>query len=167
MLEVVCPILPAGKPRYLMGVGTPANLLEGIAAIVFLVVLLRMKPRKDGGAAVLLLMMYAACQVVLESMREDEVLMINYMKVSQLLSALALLGTLMICLKKAAAPAKEWIVGMITLLVLAGVATAMEFALEQKIGFLDWMRGDLCYLVMTLCCAGMFITVYRKWKKAF
>ena len=31
MLEVVCPIRPAGKPRYLMGVGTPANLLEGIA----------------------------------------------------------------------------------------------------------------------------------------
>ena len=31
MLEVVCPILPADKPRYLMGVGTPANLLEGIA----------------------------------------------------------------------------------------------------------------------------------------
>lgn len=31
MLEVVCPILPAAKPRYLMGVGTPANLLEGIA----------------------------------------------------------------------------------------------------------------------------------------
>ena len=34
MLEVVCPILPAGKPRYLMGVGTPANLLEGIARAV-------------------------------------------------------------------------------------------------------------------------------------
>ncbi len=31
MLEVVCPILPAGKPRSLLGVGTPANLLEGIA----------------------------------------------------------------------------------------------------------------------------------------
>ena len=31
MLEVVCPILPDDKPRYLMGVGTPANLLEGIA----------------------------------------------------------------------------------------------------------------------------------------
>lgn len=30
MLEVVCPILPDDKPRYLMGVGTPANLLEGI-----------------------------------------------------------------------------------------------------------------------------------------
>ena len=31
MLETVCPILPDDKPRYLMGVGTPANLLEGIA----------------------------------------------------------------------------------------------------------------------------------------
>jgi len=31
MTEVVCDILPTEKPRYLMGVGTPANLLECIA----------------------------------------------------------------------------------------------------------------------------------------
>lgn len=31
MIEVVHPILPADKPRYLMGVGTPANILEAIA----------------------------------------------------------------------------------------------------------------------------------------
>jgi queuine tRNA-ribosyltransferase len=31
MTEVVCDILPKDKPRYLMGVGTPANLLENIA----------------------------------------------------------------------------------------------------------------------------------------
>ena len=31
MLELVCPLLPQDRPRYLMGVGTPANLLEGIA----------------------------------------------------------------------------------------------------------------------------------------
>ena len=31
MLEVVDPLLPKEKPRYLMGVGTPANILEGIA----------------------------------------------------------------------------------------------------------------------------------------
>ncbi|MDR1861234.1 MAG: tRNA guanosine(34) transglycosylase Tgt [Bacteroidales bacterium] len=30
IIEVVNPILPADKPRYLMGVGTPANLLEAI-----------------------------------------------------------------------------------------------------------------------------------------
>ncbi|MCR4860292.1 MAG: tRNA guanosine(34) transglycosylase Tgt [Bacteroidales bacterium] len=31
MLELVCPMLPEDRPRYLMGVGTPANILEGIA----------------------------------------------------------------------------------------------------------------------------------------
>lgn len=31
MAEVVCSILPEGKPRYLMGVGTPSNILENIA----------------------------------------------------------------------------------------------------------------------------------------
>ncbi len=31
LAEVVCDILPRDKPRYLMGVGTPADILEGIA----------------------------------------------------------------------------------------------------------------------------------------
>ena len=31
MLELVCPMIPQDKARYLMGVGTPANILEGIA----------------------------------------------------------------------------------------------------------------------------------------
>ncbi|MGF1924684.1 MAG: tRNA-guanine transglycosylase, partial [Bacteroidia bacterium] len=31
MTEVVCNILPIDKPRYLMGVGTPINILENIA----------------------------------------------------------------------------------------------------------------------------------------
>ena len=31
MTELVCSILPKDKPRYLMGVGTPANILEAIA----------------------------------------------------------------------------------------------------------------------------------------
>ncbi|YBV97338.1 tRNA guanosine(34) transglycosylase Tgt [Phyllobacteriaceae bacterium JZ32] len=31
MLEVVCPILPSQKPRYLMGVGTPDDILKSVA----------------------------------------------------------------------------------------------------------------------------------------
>ena len=143
------------------------NLLEGIAAVVFLVILLRMKPRKEGGAAVLLMAMYAACQIVFESMREDETVMINFMKVSQLISALVLLGALILCLRRAKADAGTSAARIALLLLLAGIATAMEFALEQKIGFLTWMRGDLCYLVMTLCCAGMLATVHGVWKKAY
>jgi len=32
MTDLVCSILPKDKPRYLMGVGTPVNILEGIAS---------------------------------------------------------------------------------------------------------------------------------------
>ena len=31
MTDIVCSILPEDKPRYLMGVGTPSNLLENIS----------------------------------------------------------------------------------------------------------------------------------------
>lgn len=31
ILEEVCPLAPVDKPRYLMGVGTPSNILEGVA----------------------------------------------------------------------------------------------------------------------------------------
>lgn len=31
MLDVVCPVLPAEKPRYLMGVGTPDDILKSVA----------------------------------------------------------------------------------------------------------------------------------------
>ena len=36
MTETVCDILPFDKPRYLMGVGTPANLLENIALGIYM-----------------------------------------------------------------------------------------------------------------------------------
>ena len=31
ILETVCPVAPADKPRYLMGVGTPSNIIEAVA----------------------------------------------------------------------------------------------------------------------------------------
>jgi len=31
ILDVVCPFAPEDKPRYLMGVGTPSNIIEGVA----------------------------------------------------------------------------------------------------------------------------------------
>jgi queuine tRNA-ribosyltransferase len=31
MLDATCPLLPADKPRYLMGVGTPQDILRSVA----------------------------------------------------------------------------------------------------------------------------------------
>ena len=43
------------------------------------------------------------------------------------------------------------------MLLCCGVVMAMEFALDQKIGFLKWMRMDLCYLVMAAASVGIIL----------
>ena len=53
------------------------------------------------------------------------------------------------------------------LLLFAGIIMLMEFALDQKVGFLLWMKADMSYIVMVLCCIGMLLTVLPQWRKAW
>ena len=53
------------------------------------------------------------------------------------------------------------------LILLAGIMMLMEFVLDQKIGFLLWIRADLSYLIDAACCAGMIALVIPLWRKAF
>ena len=146
------------------------NLWEGLAAVVFLIVLLRMKKRKTGGACSLLLLMYASCQIIFESMRKDEVIIWSFVKANQLISAILVLGILVFCwLKqpKEQRNVKELCIRIAMLLIFAGIIMLLEFALDQKINFLLWMRVDLNYLVMAACCVGMLLTVLPQWRKAW
>ena len=146
------------------------NLLEGIAALVFLVVLLVMKKRRSGGAASLFLLMYAACQILFESMRRDEVVIWGFVKVNQLISAI-LVALLLVFFWLKTAPEKRtqaelWI-RLALVVLLAGVGMLVEFALDEKIEFLHWMRADLSYIVLALCCAGMLAVALPLWRRAF
>ena len=146
------------------------NLWEGLAAIVFLIVLLRMRKRRSGGAATLLLLMYAGCQIIFESMRRDDVIIWGFVKANQLISALLVLGILVFCWMKqpkGERKAFELCIRTVLLLVFAGIIMLMEFALDQKVGFLLWMKADLSYIVMALCCIGMLLTVLPQWRKAW
>lgn len=146
------------------------NLWEGLAAVVFLIVLLAMKKRRNGGAATLLLLMYASCQILFESMRKDEVIIWGFVKANQLISALLVLGILVFCwLKQPKEQRKQAELWLRTamLLIAAGIVMMMEFALDLKIGFLLWMRADLCYIVMAACCIWMLLTVLPLWRKAW
>ena len=142
---------------------------EALAALVICLILLTRKRRAAGGLAALGALLYAACQVILESMRMDE-LTWGFVKVSQLLSAVTIAGILLICCIRI--PKRERTalrIGGAWALTLGccGVVTAMEFALDQKIGFLKWMRMDVCYAVMALACAGFVFTVLPLWRRAF
>ena len=146
------------------------NLWEGLAAIVFLAVLLRMKKRRSGGAATLLLLMYASCQILFESMRRDDVIIWGFVKANQLISALVVLGILFFCwlkLPKEQRSKRELWFRIVLLLLAAGIVILMEFALDQKVAFLMWMRADLSYIVMAACCVCMLLTVLPVWRKAW
>lgn len=142
---------------------------EALAALVICVILLTRKRRAAGGQAALGALLYAACQVILESMRMD-VLTWGFVKANQLLSAVVIAGIIVICwLRMPRQDRTPLRIGGAWALFLAccGVVMAMEFALEQKIGFLAWMRMDVCYLVMALACLGFIFTVLPLWRRAF
>lgn len=146
------------------------NLWEGLAAVVFLIVLIALKKRRNGGAATLLLLMYASCQILFESMRKDEVIIWGFVKANQLISALLVLGILVFCwMKQPEAQKKptELCIRTAMLLIAAGIIMLMEFALDQKVNFLLWMRADLSYMIMAVCCVWMLLTVLPVWRKAW
>ena len=146
------------------------NLWEGLAAVAFLIVLIVMKKRREGGAATLFLLMYASFQILFESMRKDEVIIWSFVKANQLISALLVLGILVFCWikqPKEQRSAKQLWIRTAMLLIAAGIIMLMEFALDQKVNFLLWMRADLSYVVMTACCVWMLLTVLPVWRKAW
>ena len=106
----------------------------------------------------------------MDVMRQDAVLKWGFVRASQLFSGIAVLIVLIISWRMLPKPQRKrsllWR-GISCILLSCGVIMAMEFALEQKISFLTWMRMDVCYAVMALGCLGLIFSVLPVWKKAF
>ncbi|MBR3019495.1 MAG: prolipoprotein diacylglyceryl transferase [Clostridia bacterium] len=161
---------PLGEQNY-YGVWCFAVYLpEAVTALIIFVILLCLKKRRPGGKALLFLLLYAGTQPFWESMRQDAVLKWGFVRASQLFSGIAVLLVLILSWrllsKSQRRPALLW-GSLCGLLLSCGLIMAMEFALEQKISFLTWMRMDVCYAVMALGCAGLIFSVLPVWKKAF
>ena len=142
--------------------------VEALIALGICAVLLRQKRRKAGGQTALLLILYAATQLLGESMRQDAVLRWGFVRVNQVLGAVVLAGTLALC--AALAPGrngKKIACGAGGLVASFCLVAAMEFALEKKIGFLEWMPMDVCYVVMAGACALAIGAVLPLWRRAF
>lgn len=143
---------------------------EALMALAIFLILLLAKRRAPGAHSSLALLLYAVGQILFESMRMDAVLKWGFVRVSQLLSALAVAAVLLICCLCQTETAKKRFripMAWAGVLLLCGIMILMEFALEQKIAFLSWMYMDVCYLVMSLSCLGLLLIVLPLWKKAF
>ena len=108
--------------------------------------------KEPGSRAVFALSFYGAVRILYESLRQDDIPKWGFVRVNQILSAVLLLILLILCRRGSGRG-----LGKSAALFAGGVilAGAMEFALEKKIVFLEFMPMDTCYVVMGLSCLGM------------
>ena len=159
---------PFGIPDYYGDYHFSIFLLEGLAAAVFVFLLLRKKGNMPGSVFLLAVMLYAAAQTTLESLRVDHVMKWGFVRISQLISGVLAAGCLLLCaVRRKQQGGKMPFVVWIGFAACVGVILAMEFAAEKKILFLQWMRMDLCYFVMALASLAMLVLSARAWKKTF
>lgn len=160
---------PFGIPDYYDEWHFSIFLLEAIAALVIAVLVCRRKGLLPGGRIALMLLLYASCQALFESMRADSIPRWGFVRINQLISGIMVAGVLLVGSLRLGKriPAKQHTVAWIGTLGCIGMVMVMEFALEQKISFLRWMRMDVCYFVMALACVGLILFVRPVWRTAF
>lgn len=142
--------------------------LEAVVILLFaLFPLRREKASGSGSAASLFLMLYASAEVLIESMRQDDVLRWGFVRINQVLSVALLVILVIILWKryglKASVPVRS-LVGILAGVILCGL---MEFALEKKISLIEWMPMDVCYLISAIGCAIMFLSADRTRRAAY
>ena len=123
----------------------------------------RQRGGRPGSRAVFSLSLYAAVRVLYESLRQDDIPKWGFVRVSQVLSGALLLILLVICFLRVR---KGLPVSLALFAGGAALAGMMEFALEKKIGFLEWMPMDLCYVCTAVGCVLMFRSVDRLRRRA-
>ena len=129
-------------------------LFESIAAVIILFALLRMRGKAPGEKILTAILLYAGCQVVLESMRMDACLRIGFVRVSQVLSGIAILAVTLIRTrrfgKKTAAVNGA--------LCVAGIAVCgiIEWALDKTS-----VSNLILYPVMIAVCAALVWNAMR------
>ena len=138
---------------------------EGIAALVILIALLR-KERPAGRTARLFLLLYSACQILLESLRQDNTLRWLFVRVSQLTSALVIAGLMIVAIIRWARHKDRRLIsgGQILLcwaavLLCVGGCIVLEFSVEGKI--FQTLPIWTAYCIMALCCAGIGCAAYN------
>lgn len=129
-------------------------LFEAAAALVILLRLLRVK-QGSGERMLSALLLYACCQVVLESMRMDSCLKVGFVRISQVISALVILGVT--CLRACRAGGKQLAVRRaLPVLLCAAAVGGIEWALDKTP-----VSNIVLYAVMIALCVFLAINGSR------
>ena len=132
-------------------------MIEGItAAVIFLLLMTRGRKLKDGYRARMFLICYSSAQILLEALRRDNFLRWLFVRVSQVASAVVLLGLIIFAvIRWTRIPRTErmstiklvFCCGMFAAMV--GAIVALEFAVDKS----PYISMEIAYLMEAVCCA--------------
>lgn len=129
-------------------------LWAALAALILMACMLRVQAG-TGERVLSALLLYACCQVVLESLRMDSCLKMGFVRVSQVLSALVILGVTAIRAYRSGA--KTMLLRRCALVVLlAALVGGIEWALDKTV-----VSNILLYALMIAACACLAINGLR------
>lgn len=138
-------------------------MLEALVAIAIFFIIIKTKPYFKGDRFTLALSLYAAAQIILESLRRDEFLRFGFVRIEQVLSAVALLFALIIYKSNK----KEMRLNLFLYAIFIASAILMEFAMEGRVELLLFLSESACYIVLaiiSLLCA-LLVAYSRHSKK--
>lgn len=139
--------------------------LEALFAIGICVFAWSRCHKHEGMVALEALLLVASTQILCESLRQDAVLRFGFIRINQVISAIVVTSILAYgCYRFCRGQIKMVFGCLVRLGICIGIVISMEFALEKKITFLEWMSMDVCYLVMAVACAGMYRCVMAAFK---
>lgn len=131
--------------------------LEAVAAAVIFAYVLRLRCA-PGEKILTALLLYAGCQVVLESLRVDSCLRLGFVRVSQVLSGVVILGVTM--LRARGAGKKQRLADGGICVACMAAAGIIEWALDKTP-----VNNALLYGVMAAFCAVMIANGMRRMKR--
>lgn len=128
-------------------------LLAALVAVLLAVWLAIRKSRFAGDKALLLVGLYASAQIVLESLRRDDYLRWGFVRSSQVISAV-LVGAVLVCyaLPRRGQPLWRKVISFAIYAAMVGLCTTLEFALEQRVDFMQSLSTQACYVWMAAAC---------------
>ena len=140
-------------------------MLEGIVAVaIFLLLMTRGRKLKNGYRARMFLIYYSSAQIILEALRRDNFLRWLFVRVSQVASAVVLLGLIVFAVARwtrisrtERMPVKKLVFCCAMFAAMVGAIVALEFAVDKS----PYISMGLAYLLEAVCCAVLGICSWQ------
>ena len=131
--------------------------LEGLTGLaIFLLLMTRGRKYRNGYRARMFLILYSSTQILYEALRRDNFLRWLFVRVSQVASAVVLLGLIIFGVLRWVQqepadrmPKKKLILCCVLFVSMVGAVVALEFAVDKS----PWVSIGAAYLMEAVCCA--------------